>query len=86
MWNGYGMNGWWAGEIGMLVFLALVIASVVVLTRWFTTEARRSHPSPLAQRAGAARRDVALDIARERFARGEITAEELGVIKRGLGP
>ena len=84
MWNGYGMG--WAGGIGMLVFLALVIASVVVVTRLVTKESRRDQPSPLAQETGAARRDVALDIARGRFARGEITAEELGVVKRGLGP
>ena len=85
MWNGYGM-GEWAEGISMLAFLALMMASVVVLTHWFTKESRRDQPSPLALATGDTRCDVTLDIARERFDRGEITAEELEMIKRGMGP
>ncbi|MGY2895712.1 putative membrane protein [Deinococcus sp. UYEF24] len=84
MWNGYGVG--WAGGNGMLVLLALLIASVVLLTRWFTREPGCGQPLPPAQGAADTRRDVALDIARERFVRGEITVEKPKVIKRRLEP
>ena len=75
MWNGYGMGGDWG--LGMLLFWGLVVVGIVLLVRWLSSEAGRNAPPVSGDRQ-------ALDIARGRFARGEITAEELEAIKRGL--
>lgn len=80
MWNGYGMDGF--GGLGMLIFWGLVIFGIVLLVRWFSDESRRG-TSPFAGR-DAGGRDRALEIARERLAKGEITPEEFESIKRGL--
>jgi putative membrane protein len=76
----WGMHpmGWMWGAWGigmmlvMLVFWGLVIASIVVGIRW------------LARQEGGARRDAALEILRERYARGEIAKEEFDARKRDL--
>lgn len=75
MWNGYPMGGDWG--LGMLLFWGLVVVGIVLLVRWLSSEARRNVPPVSGQRQ-------ALDIARERFASGEITAQEFEAIKRGL--
>ena len=70
----WGMWGAWG--IGMmlmmLVFWGVVIAGIVLGIRW------------LASQGGAARRDSALDILRQRYARGEIDREEFLARKRDL--
>jgi putative membrane protein len=67
---------WGAWGIGMmlmvLVFWGLVIAGIVVGIRW------------LARQDGGARRDAALEILRERYARGDISKEEFDARKRDL--
>ena len=71
---------WWVGGawgivmmLMMLVFWGLVIAGLVIGLRWLLGQA---HP---------ARRDGALEILRERYARGEIDKQEFETRKRDLG-
>lgn len=81
---GYGGYGGYGGLMGgghglfaglaMLVFWVAVIALVVYAVRWFT-EGRRP---------GAGRRNDALDILRDRFARGEIDEDEFKRRKAAL--
>lgn len=77
---GWGMHPmWWmwgAWGIGMglfmLVFWALVIIGVVLGIRWLVSQGREP------------RSDSALDILRQRYARGEINKEEFEAKKRDL--
>jgi len=67
-WMGYG--GWWWMPLGMVLFLVIVgLGLYLVITRF---EPRRSES------------DRALVTARERYARGEITAEEFEKIRKSL--
>jgi len=72
---------WWGGwgigmGLGMLLFWIIVIALGVWLFRWLAEESRA--------RRGPEGRDSALEILRERYARGEISREEFEDKKRGL--
>lgn len=75
MWEG----GWWMflGPIWMILFLAIVVALVVLAVRWVGDTG--------AGKAGGAARQSPLDILRERFARGEIDKGEFEERKRALG-
>jgi len=71
---------WWMWGAGgivmmlmMLVFWGLVIAGVVLGVRWLLGQSREP------------RGDRALDILRERFARGDVGKEEFEAKKRDLG-
>lgn len=68
---GYGWSGIVMGPLMMLVFLALAIALGVVLLRWLGALPY----SP---------RNQSLRILEDRFARGEIDAEELTARRRAL--
>ena len=75
--RGWGMHpGWWmwgpAGAVMMLVFWALVITGLVLGIRWLARQGHRERP------------DRALDILRERYARGEIDKDEFLERKRDL--
>ena len=78
---GWGMHPmWWMWGAGgivmmlmMLVFWGLVIAGVVLGVRWLLGQSREP------------RGDRALDILRERFARGDVGKEEFEAKKRDLG-
>ena len=76
---GYGWDGGWlgmgVGMVGMLLFWVLIIVGIVVLVKWLTG----SHVS-----AGAPPTKTALDIVKERYARGEIEKEEFEQKKRDL--
>ena len=80
-WEGWGMHPmygmWGAWGFGMmlmmLVFWALVITGLVLGIRWLVSQGREARP-----------RDAALDILRERYARGEIDKEEFLARKRDL--
>jgi len=76
---GYGWDGGWLGMgigmIGMLLFWVLIILGIVVLVKWLA----RSLSS-----AGAPPAKTALDIVKERYARGEIDKEEFEQKKRDL--
>jgi putative membrane protein len=66
--------GWWMifGGIFMIVFWGGIIALIVwAITRLTRRDRMESHPSPL-------------DIARERYARGEITRDEFEQLKKDL--
>jgi len=76
------MDGWndgWAGALWMVLAWGAILAVVFVLVRSMTNgPARGEHPSP-----------GPLEILDERFARGEISAEEYAERRRvlkGTGP
>lgn len=77
---GWGMHpmGWMGGMWGlgmifmMLVFWALVITAVVLGVRWLLSQGKES------------RSDTALEILRQRYARGEINKEEFEARRRDL--
>jgi putative membrane protein len=71
---------WWMWGAGglvmmfmMLVFWGVVIAGFVVAIRWLVAQGRRDQ------------HDRALDILRERYARGEIDKQEFETKSRDLG-
>jgi putative membrane protein len=57
----------------MLIFWGLVIVGVVLAIRWLASQGRESRPT-----------DAALDILRQRYARGDISKEEFEAKKRDL--
>ena len=69
MWNGgWGWGGWLLMTLGMILFFALAIGAVMALVRYLGAG---GHGSQMAQPV----RTPALLLA-ERFARGEVDAEE----------
>jgi len=74
MWNGGWNGGWmWFGGILMVIFWVAVIMLVVWLVR------RMSGPG-----RGMSHSSDALSIAKERYAKGEISHEEFERIKKNL--
>jgi putative membrane protein len=76
MWNGFGEMGWgWIGlgVVHMLLFWVLVILGIVFLVRLL------SGAAPPATGGGRA-----LEILRERYARGELTREQYEQMKKEL--
>lgn len=64
MWHG----GWFFGPIMMVLILGIIVGVVVLLVRWLNgTRTAPSEPR---------REERALDILKERFARGEIDKDE----------
>jgi putative membrane protein len=87
-WGGYGgshmgpgmMGGWgmgWFGMIFMLIFWVLVIVGLIFLIKWLIQTTKKE---PEAMHSGSR----ALDILKERYARGEINKEEFEEKKRVL--
>lgn len=75
LWGMWGFWGVW-GLVMMLMMIAfwvLIIAGLVVGLRWLARLGRPQQP------------DSALDILRQRYARGEISREEFEAKKRDLG-
>jgi len=70
MWGYWGSTWSWLGSIVMLLFWVLVIGGIVALVR--------SYGQP---QSGP---DRALGILRERYARGEISHQELEELQHGL--
>jgi putative membrane protein len=78
---GWGMHPMWGvwGAWGvammamMLLFWGVVIVGIVLGIRWLMGQGRQSQ------------QDAAMDILRQRYARGEITKEEFDSRKRDLG-
>jgi len=76
-WGGYGMGpgmmgGWgmgWFGGIFMMAFWVLLIVALVFFIRWLIRSSGRAAD-------GVAGRSRAIEILKERYARGEIDAEE----------
>jgi putative membrane protein len=76
MWSG---GGWYAmilGPLFMILFLAALIAVVILLVRWVGGPWQPHHFPPSR---------TALDILKERFARGEINKDEFEERRRVLG-
>ena len=74
------MGGWgtgWFGMIFMIAFWVLVIAGLIFLIKWFV-QATKGEKSGV--RGGA----NALDILKERYARGEIGKDEFENMKRDV--
>jgi putative membrane protein len=76
MWGGPSEWGWgWVG-LGILhmgLFWILVILGIVVLVKWLSS----SGPTRTGSRA--------LDILKERYAKGELTREQFDQMKRDVG-
>lgn len=71
-WDGFGWGwGMWLGMIFMVIFWVAVIVLIVWAIRHFSMRSGTSGPS-------------ALDIARERYAKSEISQEEFEKIKKSL--
>jgi putative membrane protein len=71
MWGFWGL--WGVGMmLAMLVFWAVMIVGVVLGIRWLVTQGKEP------------RGDTALEILRQRYARGDITKEEFEAKKRDL--
>lgn len=77
MWGDHGWIWGWGmgiGMISMVLFWALVILGIVVLVKWIAGGSSMSNPSA----------KNALDILKERYARGEIDKQEFEEKKRDL--
>ena len=68
MWGPWGIGM----MLMMLVFWGLIIVVLVLGIRWLVTQGREPRP------------DSALDILRQRYARGEITKEQFEAMKQEL--
>jgi putative membrane protein len=73
-WNG---GGWGFGFVFMLLLWVLLIVAIVALIRWMLLAGSGGRQS-------TGGRDHALEILRERYARGEITPEEFEAKRRDL--
>lgn len=78
MWNNMGANGGgWGmglGMIGMVLLGVLIIVGIVMLVRWTSGSRPHSHPHSKS----------ALDVLKERYARGEIDKQEFEEKKHDL--
>ncbi len=83
--QGWGMGGYgihsFGGIIMMILFWALIIIGIVYLVRNLTNNYSRNNND---NRRDNKQDNSAVNIARERYARGEITKEELNEILDNL--
>ncbi|MEK7114430.1 MAG: SHOCT domain-containing protein [Patescibacteria group bacterium] len=70
-WGAGSMMGWFGGGIMMIIFWVLFIALIVWVVREFSGKSSKSNSN-------------ALDILKERYARGEIGKEEFDSKKKDL--
>ncbi len=75
MWNDMSSHGWWwgFGPLPMLLIWVLIIVALVALGKWI-----------FGQSGDTPRSRSALDILKERYARGEIGKDEFEQKKRDL--
>lgn len=77
MWGDYGWGwGMGFGMISVVLFWVLVILGIVILVKWIAGGSSSASPPPPAK--------TALDILKERYARGEIDKQEFEEKKRDL--
>ena len=69
------------GMVSMLLLWALIIVGVVVLVRWMAGSSGKSGSGPHSHSHPRS----ALDVLKERYARGEIDKQEFEEKKRDLG-
>jgi putative membrane protein len=74
-WGGYGWDGGWFGWVGMVFWWLLVVFLVVSAIRWLSSRGDSSTTS---------RARSALDILKERYARGEIEKKEYEEKRKAL--
>jgi putative membrane protein len=74
-WGGYSMGWGLFGVLHMLLWWVLIILGIVVLVKWLFGGSSR---------AGSAEPSRALEVLKERYARGEIGKEEFEEKKRDL--
>lgn len=72
-------NTWWAGMLVMMLFMVVFWGGIVALIVWLIVRLTRRESAQ-----GSTERQTPLDIACERYAKGEITKEEFGRIKKDL--
>lgn len=79
MWGEYGMGWGWGffGVVHMVLWWALLILGIVVLVKWLAVGFRSA-------RGAQASESRALEVLKERYARGEIGKEEFDQKKRDL--
>ncbi len=77
MMGGWGIMGWFGG-IFMLVVWVLVIVGLIFLIKWLVQSTRTEPGAPRGDSSGA------LNILRERYARGEIDKTEFEEKKKDL--
>jgi putative membrane protein len=75
MMGGYGMG--WFGTIFMLIFWVLVIVGLIFLIKWLIQSTKKEPESPHSS-------SRAIDILKERYAKGEINKEEFEEKKKDL--
>jgi putative membrane protein len=71
--------GWFLGPVMMIVFLAIAVAVIVLIVRWLGGVGHNGTSTP-----SAPARRHAMDILKERFARGEIDQAEFEEKRRIL--
>jgi len=74
------MGGWgvgWFGGIFMIIFWILILVALVFFIKWLVQSSNRGH-------TGAAGGNRALDILKERYARGEINKTDYETMKADL--
>lgn len=78
MMDGYGMFGYGGGFgwLFMILWLALIVGGIVVFVRWVSAPSSGVGDVPSAKSA--------LDVLKERYARGEINKEEFEQTKHDL--
>ena len=85
---GYGYDttgGTWVGDVLMLLFMALVVAGIVVLIVWVVrSSGGHGHAGPQMP-APHPGHDEAIAIAKKRLASGEIDKNQYDEIMRALG-
>ncbi|OHA07279.1 MAG: hypothetical protein A2934_03035 [Candidatus Sungbacteria bacterium RIFCSPLOWO2_01_FULL_47_10] len=74
---GFGFSGW----IFMLLWWALIIAGIAALIRWMMNQSRGTDAGGLDR---SAQNKTALDILKERYARGEINKQEFEEKKKDI--
>ena len=80
MWDGGGMFHMFFGVLMMILFLAVLVGLVVLAVRWLSHSGHSLFGPP-----GGQTSRTALDILKERLARGEIDVAEFEERKRALG-
>jgi len=77
MWGEYGMGWGFLGVVHMVLWWVLIILGIVVLVKWLAVGFGTSGE-------GRATEGRALEVLKERYARGEIGKEEFEQKKRDL--
>ena len=81
MYGGWGYGGGWFSFLFMAVFWVLIVIGLVFLIRWLIQASSGGRLSHFGGQTGGSK---ALDILRERYAKGEIDKEHYEAMKRDI--